>query len=750
MGTSSSKANVNIENNYKELFDNTEKIKGFEDIKNIPNDQYTCTECPLIPEIINIDYELGEIEFKCQNHGTKKITLRDYFIQSSQYNYYNYKCKNCNSVQKDFMSEEQILGEDYENMDEYIFKYCYTCKHILCPNCSKKHSHKKLLQVILLNNKCREHFEDSNYSEYCITCAKHICNLTKETEHKDHFIEVIEKLNLKENDINYIKNKNNLIRKNIELLECLYKINKTILNTYEISKCNYYHNINMEKLVKSVKTNFPKIEEGLKFLFNKLNNRQKALFTKINKRFNIKITGNENKLNLSHKNLKTEDLNIFSGIKFPYLEELSLQNNNINSIDVLGYFDMPNIRWINLSYNKIEFMSNLKDISLKMERLEKLNLKSNYINNIDVLNEVVFPNIKEINIQNNDQINFQTYMAKNIIKKYNNILIYILSEEEKQNDLIYLFNERYNNIYTLSEIKINLSGKSLGDDGIKIFSEIYFSQLTEVNLSYNNIKYINYLENAKFPQLEILNLGNNEIKDINSLPHLDFKELKILDLSNNKISNIDIFEYVNFPFLEELFLSSNDIKDITILRKFTFKKLTKLYLSNNKIMEINVLENFDATELEELYLNINYITDIRALKDLKCQKLRKLCLGYNNISDIGILSRCEFPKLQKLDLSHNKIIDISILSKTKFDDLQKLYLSENKITDIKVFANVSFSQIQELYLNMNEIDDISVFERIKFYQLYGLYLSNNKIDLSFDHNKNIIEKLKIIVKNLNI
>ena len=68
--------------------------------------------------------------------------------------------------------------------------------------------------------------------------------------------------------------------------------------------------------------------------------------------------------------------------------------------------------------------------------------------------------------------------------------------------------------------------------------------------------------------------------------------------------------------------------------------------------------------------------------------------------------------------------------------------------DINVFGNVSFAQIQELYLNMNEISDISVFERIKFYQLYGLYLSNNKIDFSFENNKNILEKLKIIVKDL--
>ena len=748
MGASSN--SVNIQDNELYIFDDSEKIKDLEEIINIPNDQYTCTECHLIPEIINIDYELCEIEFKCKNHGTKKIFIKDYFIESSQYNYINYKCHLCNNVQRDFIQDQQIAVEENENSYDNIFKYCYVCKKILCPNCTNKHSHKNFLPVNFLNNKCKEHYEEDNFNEYCITCGENICNNTKDTTHKDHFIETISKLNPKEEDINLIKNKNNLIKKNIELLEILYKINNTILNTYQVSKCNYYHNLNVDKLIKSIKNNFPKLEEGLKSLFYKLNNKQKTLFNKINKRFNIKITGNENKLNLSHKNLKSEDLNIFSGIKFSFIKELSLQNNNINMIDVLDYFDMPNVRWINLSYNKIEFVSNLKNIYSKMPKLEKLNLKSNYIKNIDVLNEVEFPNIKEINIQNNDQIDFQTDMAKNIIKKYNNVLIYQLTEEEKQNDLIYLFNERYDNEYTLEDVKINLTGKNLGNDGLKIFSDIHFSLLLEVNLSYNNIKTFNDLETANFPQLEVINISNNDIKDISTLQNLKFSYLRVLDLSNNKITNINIFESVNFPALEELYLSSNNIKDLNVLRKFNFEKLTKLYLSNNKIMEINVLENFSAAILEELYLNINYIIDIRALKNLKCNNLQKLCLGYNNISDISILGKVDFPKLKKLDLSHNKISDISILSKTKFDGLQKLYLSENKISDIKVFGNVTFSQLQDLYLNMNEINDISVFERIKFYQLYGLYLSNNRIDLSFENNKNIIEKLKIIVKNLNI
>ena len=729
-----------------------EKIHDLEEIKKLPNDQYTCTECSLVPEILNIDYEFNQIEFKCKIHGTKKLSLKDYFIESAQFSYFSFRCNECKQFQKDFIMNQNISIEEHELLlNEIMFKYCYQCKKTLCPNCSKKHSHKKfLLPVNQLNNKCNMHYSEENYNFYCITCAENICNDTRDTTHKDHFIEVLAKLHPKEEDINIIMSKNNLIKKNIELLEYLYKINNTIIKTYEISKCNYFHNLNIGHLKDSIHNSFVKFEENLSSLFYKLNNIQKSHLHKVGKKFNIKLTGNENKLNLSHKNLEINDLQILEGLKFPFLEELSLQNNNINTIDILNIMEIPNVRWINLSYNKISDISNLKTISLKIQKLEKINLKSNNLENIDVFMEDLFPNIQEINVQNNENINFKTKTAKNIIKKYKNILIYELSEEEKQKDLLYLFNERFENKYTIDEIKINLNGRYMDDDGLKIFTEIHFSKLKEIDFGYNNIKSLNYLQNAINPDLEILNLSNNNISDITSLQRLNFKNLRILNLSNNKISDINIFEQVYFPGLEELYLSSNCIKSIDVLGKFNFEKLTKLCFSNNKISDISILERLKANDLEELYLNINQITDIKILRKLSCNKLQKLYLGQNYINDISILDKVNFPNLKKLDLSKNQISDISVFSRTKFIDLQKLYLSENKIVDINVFGNVNFAQIQELYLNMNEISDISVFERIKFYQLYGLYLSDNKIDFTFENNKNILEKLKVIVKNLNI
>ena len=745
--------NANNPNNNDNI-DNVEKMLDFEDIKKIPNDQYTCSECSLVPEILYIDYEFNEIEFKCKVHGIKRLSLREYFILSSQHSYYNYKCEKCNISQKEIFSDVDITTEEKDYItNNILFKYCYECKNILCPNCSHKHKHndvQKLLPVNLLNNKCKDHFDEENFNIYCITCEENICNSTRETVHQDHFIEIIPKLNPKEEKLNFIINKNNFIKKNIELLEYLLKINNTILETYNVSKCNYFHNLNVGHLFDSIKKNFKNTEEGLKSLFYKLNNRYKNQLNKINKKYKLKLTGNENKLNLSHNNLEINDLQLFSGIKFPYLEELSLQNNNINSIDVLNLFEMPNIRWINLSYNKIADISNLQYISKKIQKLEKINLKSNVIDKIDILNNDLFPNIREINIQNNDEIDFESKIVKDIINKLKNILVYELTEAERQQDLLYLFNERFDNKYKLEELTINLNGKSLCDDGLKILCDINFTKLRDVDLGYNNIKSINDLEFAVFPDLQVLDLSNNEISDINILPNIEFKKLQKLDLSHNKISDINIFEKVDFPLLEELYLSSNKIREIGVLGKINFTKLIKLFLSNNMIMEITILENFQATELEELYLNINNIMDIKVLKELKCNKLEKLYLGQNSITDISVLEKVDFPRLRRLDLSKNLISDIKVFAKTKFDDLQKLYLSENKIVDIRVFGNVTFSQLQELYLNMNEINDISVFERIKFYQLYGLYLSDNNIDYSFENNKNIIEKLKILVKNLNI
>ena len=66
-------------------------------IRSIPNDQYTCSECPMVPEILNIYYNTNEIEFCCQAHGIKKLSLRDYFLSENKFIYSNIECQICHT-----------------------------------------------------------------------------------------------------------------------------------------------------------------------------------------------------------------------------------------------------------------------------------------------------------------------------------------------------------------------------------------------------------------------------------------------------------------------------------------------------------------------------------------------------------------------------------------------------------------------------------------------------------------------------
>jgi hypothetical protein len=49
--------------------------------------QLTCSECILIPKIINIDYKNYLIEYECPKHGIKSEDIKEYFKSSKEYLY---------------------------------------------------------------------------------------------------------------------------------------------------------------------------------------------------------------------------------------------------------------------------------------------------------------------------------------------------------------------------------------------------------------------------------------------------------------------------------------------------------------------------------------------------------------------------------------------------------------------------------------------------------------------------------------
>ena len=373
-------------------------FSDLEIIRSIPNDQYTCSECPLVPEILNIFYNTNEIEIKCQAHGIKRLPIRDYFLKENNFIYNNLKCQICNK----------------KKTNQIIYKYCYNCKKNLCYDCSIRHNkHNDIINLNDVNNKCNEHEGDCDFLLYCFTCNKNICSKVSETEHKEHNKDIISKYKPEKKEIEIIKNNINIYQKDLELLECLVKINQTILETYEKHPNNYYHNINLTNIYQSLEKS--KYDD---FLNNR--NANKEILKEFNDKFDKKVSGFEKELNFGKMKLGNTFLVSLKKINFDNLEILNLENNDIDDISCFNNWKLERLKELNLSDNNINDISVIKEINNLCSNIEKIDLSNNQISSINALdNEKIINNlnIKEINLRHN-KINYNSTEVKNILNKY--------------------------------------------------------------------------------------------------------------------------------------------------------------------------------------------------------------------------------------------------------------------------------------------------------------------------------------------
>ena len=145
-------------------------------------ESYLCTECSSNIEIISLDETNNIISFKCQTHGNKTMSIKDYLNSMKLNTFLFSKCDKCQKQQNKINNEE-------------IFKFCTNCKLIICNQCIFKHDK---THFFIKNNKiltkCSIHPKNYNYS-YCLECNVHLCkeciNNRKHMNHKKQNIEDI-------------------------------------------------------------------------------------------------------------------------------------------------------------------------------------------------------------------------------------------------------------------------------------------------------------------------------------------------------------------------------------------------------------------------------------------------------------------------------------------------------------------------------------------------------------------------------
>ena len=420
-------------------------IKDIKEIIKIPNDNYCCTECDLIPKILDIDYSTGDIEFECKVHKVKKMSLKKYLLEMSKNIYFNKKCSFC----------EKIQNEDPDS----IFDYCLFCKKIICPNCKKKHNHLQILKLNDLDNKCSKH-HDKLYEYFCFKCNENYCGECK--EHDEHGENASSHDFMPSTEIDTLKKCNELFKKEMKILPYLIKINDLLITSQSKYSFNYFHNTNLRvasnsflktdlflneineykeklKLNKTMFSSFVHpISQAKKFIQNvqKDIEEQKKLLQEFNELYKTSLDGNEIKIELNNKNIGDSGFQLLSKIKFQKCEKYKLRGNNISNLQPLVNLANKKIRKIDLSFNTINDLTPLKDVNCDLEGVKELYVNDNEIEDISVFGmKDLFPQLKILNICNN-RIKFELNDTKQLLEELSDRLLIFKYKDIDNNYLV--------------------------------------------------------------------------------------------------------------------------------------------------------------------------------------------------------------------------------------------------------------------------------------------------------------------------
>jgi len=228
-------------------------------------------------------------------------------------------------------------------------------------------------------------------------------------------------------------------------------------------------------------------------------------------------------LNFSDTNIDIEKLLVSLEENIPFIEELYLDENNIETISSI-IFNLKNLKVLSLTDN------NIKEIPDKIEALKSLEILDLRFNKINKISKKIMElDLNELFLKNNP---------------------FLIFEELENSDLKKSLNELFNIHEHYAKFKkIDLSGLNL----VNIPNLSHFKDVEILDLSRNNIrenidkkskKII--LDVTKLLSLKELDLSSNDIqnipKDLSNLVNL-----QKLNLANNPISQVKGFSLIKSP-----------------------------------------------------------------------------------------------------------------------------------------------------------------------------------------------------------
>ncbi|KAI0979207.1 hypothetical protein GJ496_001613 [Pomphorhynchus laevis] len=256
--------------------------------------------------------------------------------------------------------------------------------------------------------------------------------------------------------------------------------------------------------------------------------------------------------------------------------------------------------------------------------------------------------------------------------------------------------------------------------------------LSKLDMSFNRIKEFTKLYDILLnTKLQILNLSFNEIEYLNYVNEntsiiLSKSILEVLDLSNNKLTRLAI-EWVLTPSLRILNCSYNQIRYVYFDEALLYgngRQLSALNLANNQHFTFEGTTFDSLTGLTEIYLNRNSLWEYVRFT-CKYNSEYEIYLSGNHIQKANSVRM--FYTTRVLDISHNLLEDLLGSDCEDISHTKILNVSSNMIANIDENFPQIMTLLEELDLSNNPLKNIERYDIGVNAQLRKLILANSDL-----------------------
>ncbi|KAF0040791.1 leucine-rich repeat neuronal protein 3-like [Scophthalmus maximus] len=255
----------------------------------------------------------------------------------------------------------------------------------------------------------------------------------------------------------------------------------------------------------------------------------------------------------------------------------------------------------------------------------------------------------------------------------------------------------------------------------------YLADITEIDLSQNNISSVSDVCLGSLPRLLSLHMEENWIQE----------------LSDSCLTSL--------PNLQEFYINHNLISSITSGAFRGLSRLLRLHLNSNRLTSVNGQWFWQLPNLEILMLGENPIVELSDMNFKPLANLRSLVLARMNLTEIPDNTLIGLENLESLSFFDNLFNQVPRAALTRVKNLKFLDLNKNPIERLQRGDFMNMMHLKELGVNsMPELISIDSFALNNLPELTKIEATNNP-RLSYIHPRAFhkLPRLETLMLNSN-